>query len=85
MPSAKSHRVSERRRARKAPLRSQARTVVRRARRLVDEGDIEAAEAAVREAGVVLDKAAQKGALHKGNASRRKSRLMRRLTAARGG
>ena len=82
MPSAKSYRVSERRRARKLPLRSQARTVVRRARRLVDEGDMEVAEAAVREATAVLDKAAQKGALHKGNASRRKSRLMRHLSAA---
>ena len=85
MPSAKSRRVSERRHARKSPLRSQARTVVRRARQLVEEGDVEAASAAVREAGAVLDKAAQKGALHKGNASRRKSRLMRSLTAAQGG
>ena len=84
MPSAKSHRVSERRHARKSPLRSQARTVVRRARRLVEEGDVEAAEAAVRGASAVLDKAAQKGALHKGNASRRKSRLVRQLNAAQG-
>jgi small subunit ribosomal protein S20 len=84
LPSAKSYRVSERRRARMLPLRSQARTVVRRARRLVAEGDMEAAEAAVKEATAVLDKAAQKGALHKGNASRRKSRLMRSLTAAQG-
>ena len=45
---------------------------------------MQAAEAAVREATAVLDKAAQKGALHKGNASRRKSRLMRHLSAAQG-
>ena len=65
-------------------MRSQARTVVRRARQLVEEGDMEAAEAAVKEAAVVLDKAAQKGALHKGNASRRKSRLMHHLATAQG-
>ena len=43
-------------------------------------GDVEAAERAVKDAVVALDKAAQKGAIHKGNASRRKARLMKQLT-----
>jgi len=46
-------------------------------------GDVEAAEQAVRAAVVALDKAARKGALHRGNASRRKSRLMKQLHGAR--
>jgi small subunit ribosomal protein S20 len=44
---------------------------------------MEAAEAATMEAIVALDKAAQRGAVHKRNAARRKARLMRHLNAAR--
>ena len=44
-----------------------------------------AAEAAVKEAVVALDKAAQKGAIHHKNAARRKSRLEKQLNSASGG
>ncbi len=44
---------------------------------------MEAAEAATMEAIVALDKAAQKGAVHKRNAARRKARLLRHLNASR--
>lgn len=43
-----------------------------------------AAELQVRSAVVALDRAAKKGALHRGNASRRKSRIMKQLAAAQG-
>ena len=43
---------------------------------------MEAAEAATMMAIVALDKAAQKGTVHKRNAARRKSRLISRLNAA---
>ena len=56
-----------------------------KARRLIAANEFEAAEAAVKEALVALDKAAQKGAVHRGNASRRKSRLVRHLNAAKAG
>ena len=85
MPAKKSARVAERRRVRNAPLRTRARSSVKSARGLIESGDIAAAAEAVRTAVVALDKAAQKGALHKGNASRRKSRLMRKLHQARVG
>jgi small subunit ribosomal protein S20 len=42
-------------------------------------GDTAAAEQAVRDAVVALDKAAQRGAIHPNNAARRKSRIMRQL------
>ena len=71
-----------RRRQRKQPIRSKAKTFVRKARLSIDSGDIDAAEAATKRAIVALDKAAQKGAVHKRNASRRKSRLMSHLNAA---
>ena len=85
MPADKSARVEERRRIRNAPLRTKAKSSVKRARGLIESGDVEDAAAAVQSAVVALDKAAQKGALHKGNASRRKSRLMRQLHQAREG
>ena len=82
MPSAKTHRAQNRRHARHAPLRSRVKTYVTRARSSIAEGDMEAAERQVRSAVVALDKAAKKGAIHKGNASRRKSRIMKQLAAA---
>jgi small subunit ribosomal protein S20 len=43
---------------------------------------MESAQQAVKDAIVALDKAAQKGSLHKNNASRRKSRIMSQLQKA---
>ena len=82
MPSAKSTRVSIRKRSRNLPLRTRAKTEIRRARALIDASDIDEAEKAVKSAFVALDKAAQKGALHANNASRRKSRIMKALLKA---
>ena len=78
MPSARSARVHERRRLRNAPLRSRAKTLITRARKLVDTED-ESANDAVTLAMPALDRAAKKGAIHSNNASRRKSRLMKLL------
>ena len=76
LPSAKSARVMERKSNRNIPLRSKAKTAVIKARRLIQSED-ETAAAAVQSAVVALDKAAQKGAIHRKNASRRKSRLVK--------
>lgn len=84
MPSAKSARVSVRKRSRNLPLRTRAKTEIKKARALISAGDVEGAEGAVRSAFVALDKAAQKGALHANNASRRKSRIMKALQKAKG-
>jgi small subunit ribosomal protein S20 len=45
----------------------------------MDQGHLEEAREAARVAASALDKAAEKGIIHKNNAARRKSRLMRRL------
>ena len=82
MPSAKSNRVSLRKRDRNTPLRARAKTYIRQARSAIEDGDMELAERQTRSAVVALDKAASKGALHPNNAARRKSRLMRQLSAA---
>lgn len=77
--AAKRARQNEKRRARNRIYRSSARTYVKRARRLVEAGDLEQAEQDVASAIRALDLAAQKGVIHKNNAARRKSRLMKLL------
>ena len=72
-------RSAERRRQHNQVYRGRARTAVKKARRLIDEGRLEEAREAVRVAASALDKAAEKGIVHKNNAARRKSRLMRQL------
>ena len=81
MPSAKTARVSERKRLQNQPLRTRAKTFVTKARRAMEDGDIEDAAAAAHDAAVALDKAAQKGAIHPNTAARRKSRIMKQLYA----
>jgi small subunit ribosomal protein S20 len=61
--------------------KSKTRTLIRKAFSAIEEGNLENAKTATQEAVKALDKAAAKGAIHKNNASRRKSRLMTRLAA----
>ena len=72
-------RSSERKRIRNRSYRSQTRTQIKKARLAIDSENREDAVAATHEAIRLLDKAANKGIIHKRNAARRKSRLMRRL------
>ena len=79
MPSEKSARVGEKRKIRNRTVRTATGTFVRRAQEAVAGGDPEVAQQEVKQAIKALDKAAQKGIVHKNNASRKKSRLMARL------
>ena len=67
--------VSERRRKRNRIFISAARTRIRRAESLIQQGDADAAALAVGDAISTLDRAANKGIIHRNNAARRKSRL----------
>lgn len=80
----KAQRQSERRAIRNLPIRSSVKTYVKKATAAVATADGEATEA-VRLAVRALDKAAQKGIIHHNNAARRKSRLMRHLSAVMAG
>lgn len=86
MPNTKSAmkrmRQAEKRRLRNRFYRSTARTYVKRARAAIAAGDLEAAQEAIKQAVSALDRAAEKGVIHKNNASRRKSRLMKVLNEA---
>lgn len=77
----KRNKQNEKRRLRNRVYRGTARTYIARARVALAGQDYEAAEAATKTAVAALDKAAQKGVIHKNNAARRKSRLMKRLAA----
>jgi small subunit ribosomal protein S20 len=63
-------------------VRTSTRTHIKRARTLLAAGKVGEAEQAMQTALKSLDKAAEKGVIHKNNAARRKSRLMRALNNA---
>ena len=77
----KRNKQNEKRRLRNRIFRGRARTAVKKARTVLSGSDAGVARQAALEAVSVLDKAAERGVLHKNNAARRKSRLMRRLAA----
>ncbi len=70
---------NHRRRLHNRLFSTRARTYVKQARTTIDEGAPEDARKATLAAISALDKAAEKGIIHKNNAARRKSRLMRHL------
>jgi small subunit ribosomal protein S20 len=77
----KRNRQNEKRRIRNRVYRGAARTFVKKARTEMEGTSLEQARAAALAAISALDKAAQKGVLHRNNASRRKGRLMKALAA----
>jgi len=79
--SQKRERQNEKRRMRNRSYKSKARTLVRKAFLAIEEQNLDSAREATNAAVKALDKAAAKGVIHKNNASRRKGRLMTRLSA----
>ncbi len=75
----KRNKQNEKRRIHNRVFRGRARKYVSKARLAINTGEERTAEEAVRQAISALDKAAEKGVIHKNNAARRKSRLMRKL------
>lgn len=77
----KRNRQNEKRRLRNRVYRGSTRTQIKKARLMITSGDHENAVVEVNEAIKKLDRAASKGVIHKNNAARRKSRLMKHLAA----
>lgn len=75
----KRNKQNDKRRLRNRVFRGKTRTFVAKARVAIEGGSSEDARAATMVAISALDKAAQKGIVHKNNAARRKSRLMKQL------
>lgn len=76
----KRNRQNEKRRLRNRAVRGTFRSAIRDARSTIDTGalDQEALTSAISQ----LDKAVSKGVIHKNNAARRKSRLVKAFAAA---
>ena len=72
-------RSSARKQKRNRVVRGQARSAVKKVRVTLAEGKRDEAQASLKEAISALDHAAGKGVIHKNNAARRKSRLMKQL------
>jgi len=71
--------INETKRLRNRPYRSSARTFVKKAEIAIKGGNQDAAAAAVGDALSMLDRVASKGIIHRNNAARRKSRLMKKF------
>jgi small subunit ribosomal protein S20 len=82
VPSAKAHRVGERKKINNQPIRTKARSAITTVRNLIQQGDLDAAQESLVDAYKALDKAAQKGVIHHKNAARRKSRIIKNLNKA---
>lgn len=75
-------RVAERRQARNKAVRSQTKTKISKAEEVIAAGNMDAAKAEVKNAISTLDKEAEAGKIHRNNAARHKSRLMKKLNKA---
>ena len=74
-------RSNQRKRVYNKVARTSVRTHLRAAREALVSTDAATANKAAMQAVSTLDKAANKGVIHKRNAARRKSRLMKKLAA----
>jgi small subunit ribosomal protein S20 len=81
----KRNRQNERRRVRNKEVRTRLKTEAKKVREVAQSGDAAAAEAQLRAASRLLDKAASKRMVHPRTAARRKSKLARAARPAGGG
>ena len=77
----KRNRQAQVRRLRNRINRSKMKTAVRQLNEAIEEGTVEDAKAALQTAIPVIAKTASKGTIHKKNASRKISRLTKRVNA----
>jgi small subunit ribosomal protein S20 len=81
-PSAlKRHRQSRKRRAVHRSSKSRLHTLARQLEETVESGDTQQAQERLKSVSVALAKAASKGQIHRSTASRKTSRLARRVAA----
>jgi small subunit ribosomal protein S20 len=74
----KRNKQNEKARLRNKAVKSELKTYVRKFREAADAGNAEAAEVAMHDASIKLDKAVSKGVIHKNQAANRKSAIAKR-------
>ncbi|MER3474552.1 MAG: 30S ribosomal protein S20 [Armatimonadota bacterium] len=75
--SLKDIRRNQKRRLRNKSAKSAMKTFIKRAKLAAASGDLDAIKRALAQACSAIDKTAERGIIHKNQAARRKSRLMR--------
>lgn len=75
----KRHKQSLRRRVSNRSVKSRINTAAKRVMSRVEENDLEGARQALRTATIIINKAASKKVIHKNTASRKISRLTRKV------
>ena len=83
--AAKRLRQNVARRLRNRSVKSALRTQLRKVREALKAGDVSKAEEEYREAARKLDRAGQRNIIHRNTAARTKSRLQKRIKAAKQG
>ena len=82
MPSKKSYRTSVKNAEYNKPISSRAKTLLKNSLELIEENkDQEKIKDIYNQAISALDKASQKGVIHKNNAARKKSKLAKKLNS----
>lgn len=71
--------TNETRRSRNKSIISNMRTNIKRVEHFVNENDLENAKEAYQNANRIIDRAVQKGVIHKNNGNRQKARLAKKL------
>ncbi len=79
--SKKRIRSNERKRLRNVRVKSTIKTEIKKVEQAISEGNVEVAKAQFSEMASVLDSAAAKGIIKKNTASRKKSRIAKRINA----
>jgi len=74
-------RQAEKRRLRNKSYKTRFKNAVKKVLKAIEQGNRENIEELLRQAISAIDKAAQKGVIHKNQAARRKSRLMAKVNA----
>ena len=86
MPNSKSAKAdvkkSRKRRLRNQSVRSAIKTFVKKTRQTIAGGDLDTAQTLIAATASLVDKAAKRKIIHPNTAARRKSRLAKRMNAA---
>ncbi|WP_117169169.1 30S ribosomal protein S20 [Paraliobacillus sediminis] len=72
-------RLNNDKRAHNAPIKTEMRSNIKRVENFVAEKNVESAKTALQSAVKKIDKAVQKGIVHKNNGNRQKSRLTKKV------
>ncbi|MBR3120197.1 30S ribosomal protein S20 [Oceanobacillus profundus] len=73
--------VNNKKRANNGPQKTEMRSEIRRVENLVEANDVENAKAALKNTVKRIDKAVQKGLIHKNAGDRQKSRLTKKVNS----